>query len=65
MSKLEIDATIKTQDVAVMAECPNCGSHIECGISFFDNTDLWYGQESITCPSCKTEYTIAHVERDV
>ena len=62
---LESTAIIITRDVAVKAECPNCGCETTRDIHDFDYTDLWYGQEVICCEECGEFYWINHVERDV
>lgn len=62
---LETTGIIITKDVAVKAECPNCGCETTRDIHDFDETDLWYGQEAICCEECGKVYQIYHVERDV
>ena len=54
---------IVTRDVALRVECPNCGAETDYAISDFDYTDLWYGQESVICPTCKNMLRIYHVYR--
>ena len=61
----ETTAIIITRDVAVKAECPNCGCETTRDIHDFDETDLWYGQEAICCEECGKTYQIYNVERDV
>lgn len=62
---LETTGTVITRDVALKAKCPNCGHKTVRDIGDFDETDLWYGQESVTCEACGATYLIYHVERDL
>ena len=48
----ETTAEIVTRDIAVRVECPKCGVETDFEITDFDETDLWYGQESFICPGC-------------
>ena len=54
---------IVTRDVALRIECPNCGETTDYAISDFDMTVLWYGHESVLCPSCKNVLKIYHIYR--
>ena len=61
----ETTGTIITRDVALKSKCPNCGCENVRDIGDFNEVDLWYGQESVTCEACGATYLIYQVERDV